>query len=275
MRQLAPGKTLIEAPTAGNSATCKSCAHCPWMAMNALQGVVDCLETRQRRDPRATSRCAAQALGCIDRMLDFVKAATRPSVAQPKPAASCRTSARPERASVPDVRPQRNAASRRASATSATRCSKTSAAATGPASWCPPAGACRPACSCAKTPCCAAATGSKAACGARPARRASTGTTPKAPTDAGRHAWSARIEADARALLTAERPALNFLQLLSGTATTTRRHVRRDRRRLAQPARLRHSRHPQDPARPAPGAEVRGARRRRRRTSAWRCGTAS
>ena len=35
-----------------------------------------------------------------------------------------------------------------------------------------------------------------------------------------------RIEADSRALLTAERPALNFLQLLSGTATATRRHVR-------------------------------------------------
>jgi len=34
------------------------------------------------------------------------------------------------------------------------------------------------------------------------------------------------IEADARALLSAERPALNFLQLLSGTATTTRAHVR-------------------------------------------------
>jgi nicotinate-nucleotide pyrophosphorylase (carboxylating) len=33
------------------------------------------------------------------------------------------------------------------------------------------------------------------------------------------------IEADARALLSAERPALNFLQLLSGTATVTRRHV--------------------------------------------------
>ena len=44
MQQLAPGKTLIEAPTAGNSATCKSCAHCPWMAMNGLQGVVQCLE---------------------------------------------------------------------------------------------------------------------------------------------------------------------------------------------------------------------------------------
>ena len=33
------------------------------------------------------------------------------------------------------------------------------------------------------------------------------------------------IEADARALLSAERPALNFLQLLSATATNTRRHV--------------------------------------------------
>ena len=34
------------------------------------------------------------------------------------------------------------------------------------------------------------------------------------------------VTGDARALLSAERPALNFLQLLSGTATITRRHVR-------------------------------------------------
>ncbi len=34
-----------------------------------------------------------------------------------------------------------------------------------------------------------------------------------------------QIQALARALLSAERPALNFLQLLSGVATTTRRHV--------------------------------------------------
>ena len=60
MRQLAPGKTLIEAPTAGDSATCKSCAHCPWMAMNALQGVVACLEQRQRRDRSCPSPCAAR-----------------------------------------------------------------------------------------------------------------------------------------------------------------------------------------------------------------------
>ena len=34
------------------------------------------------------------------------------------------------------------------------------------------------------------------------------------------------LEGDARALLTGERPSLNFLQLLSGTATATRAHVR-------------------------------------------------
>ena len=71
MRQLAPGKTLIEAPTAGSSATCKSCAHCPWMAMNSLQGLVDCLE-RGSGEILVPEDVRAQALGCIDRMLDFV-----------------------------------------------------------------------------------------------------------------------------------------------------------------------------------------------------------
>ncbi|HRD96601.1 MAG TPA: quinolinate synthase NadA [Rubrivivax sp.] len=73
MRQLAPGKLLIEAPTAGNSATCKSCAHCPWMAMNALQGVVDCLE-QGSGEVRVPEPVRTQALGCIERMLAFVKA---------------------------------------------------------------------------------------------------------------------------------------------------------------------------------------------------------
>ncbi|KQW00556.1 quinolinate synthase NadA [Rhizobacter sp. Root1221] len=72
MRQLAPTKTLIEAPTSGNSATCKSCAHCPWMAMNALQGVVDCLE-QGTGEIFVDEPIRSQALGCIDRMLDFVK----------------------------------------------------------------------------------------------------------------------------------------------------------------------------------------------------------
>ena len=81
MRQLAPGKTLIEAPTAGNSATCKSCAHCPWMAMNALQGVVDCLQ-RGQGEIGVPEPTRSQALGCIERMLDFV--AQHPAaIAQP------------------------------------------------------------------------------------------------------------------------------------------------------------------------------------------------
>jgi quinolinate synthase len=71
MRQLAPAKTLIEAPTAGASATCKSCAHCPWMAMNALQGVVDCLE-RGSGEIHIDAAVRVKALGCIERMLDFV-----------------------------------------------------------------------------------------------------------------------------------------------------------------------------------------------------------
>ncbi|MFM8342973.1 MAG: quinolinate synthase NadA, partial [Betaproteobacteria bacterium] len=70
MRQLAPGKTLLEAPTAGRGATCKSCAHCPWMAMNAVQGVVNCLQHR-RGEIHLNAQVAAGALGCIERMLGF------------------------------------------------------------------------------------------------------------------------------------------------------------------------------------------------------------
>lgn len=73
MRQLAPGKTLIEAPTAGNSATCKSCAHCPWMAMNALQGVVACLE-QGTGEIQVEEGIRAEAQHCIQRMLDFTAA---------------------------------------------------------------------------------------------------------------------------------------------------------------------------------------------------------
>jgi quinolinate synthase len=81
MRQLAPGKTLIEAPTAGNAATCKSCAHCPWMAMNGLQGVIACLENGQGEitvDPAI----ARDAVRCIDRMLAYV--AANPAALAPK-----------------------------------------------------------------------------------------------------------------------------------------------------------------------------------------------
>ncbi|MGI4815993.1 MAG: quinolinate synthase NadA [Janthinobacterium lividum] len=70
MRAAAPGKEFIEAPTAGNSATCKSCAHCPWMAMNGLAGLQNALETGANEiliDPALGLRARVP----IDRMLDF------------------------------------------------------------------------------------------------------------------------------------------------------------------------------------------------------------
>ena len=45
MKKLAGDKQLIEAPTAGVGATCESCAHCPWMAMNSLHNLASVLES--------------------------------------------------------------------------------------------------------------------------------------------------------------------------------------------------------------------------------------
>ena len=77
LRTLNPGKTFIEAPTAGDSATCKSCAHCPWMAMNGLAGVAQVLESLGHGDSNAISVDPAiidRARLPIDRMLAFTAA---------------------------------------------------------------------------------------------------------------------------------------------------------------------------------------------------------
>jgi quinolinate synthase len=73
LRMQNPGKRFIEAPTAGNSATCKSCAHCPWMAMNGLAGLAQVLETGANEiqiDPALGERARLP----IDRMLAFTAA---------------------------------------------------------------------------------------------------------------------------------------------------------------------------------------------------------
>jgi quinolinate synthase len=70
MRLAAPDKEFIEAPTAGNSATCKSCAHCPWMAMNGLANLAAVLE-RGHNEIFVDPAIAARARLPIDRMLDF------------------------------------------------------------------------------------------------------------------------------------------------------------------------------------------------------------
>jgi len=72
MRQIAPGKILIEAPTAGDGATCQSCAHCPWMEMNSLQKLVNVLETGTN-EIKVDHLLAEQARVPIIRMLEFSK----------------------------------------------------------------------------------------------------------------------------------------------------------------------------------------------------------
>ena len=76
LRTLNPGKVFIEAPTAGNSATCKSCAHCPWMAMNGLAGLAHVLETGAH-EVQVDPALGLRARRPIDRMLAFTAAQKR------------------------------------------------------------------------------------------------------------------------------------------------------------------------------------------------------
>ena len=73
MRQLAPGKILLGAPTAGEGATCESCASCPWMEMNTLEKLAQVLETGDN-EIRVTPELDARARVPIQRMLDFARA---------------------------------------------------------------------------------------------------------------------------------------------------------------------------------------------------------
>jgi quinolinate synthase len=76
MRQLAPGKILLSAPTSGEGATCESCARCPWMEMNTLEKLVIALETGAG-EIKVAPELAAKARIPIQRMLDFAKTLKR------------------------------------------------------------------------------------------------------------------------------------------------------------------------------------------------------
>ncbi len=70
MQQMAPQKTLIDVPTGGTSATCVSCAHCPWMAMNGLEGVLHALENKTNEVLLETTLIEKAAVS-LQRMVDF------------------------------------------------------------------------------------------------------------------------------------------------------------------------------------------------------------
>ncbi len=72
MQQAAPDKELIIAPTAGEGATCRSCAHCPWMKMNALEILSEVFE-KDDNEIFVDSELSKQALKPLKRMVDFVK----------------------------------------------------------------------------------------------------------------------------------------------------------------------------------------------------------
>ena len=70
MQQVAPDKEFIAAPTMGEGATCRSCAHCPWMAMNGLDNLLQVLETG-KNEIFVDEAIRVKALRSTQRMLDF------------------------------------------------------------------------------------------------------------------------------------------------------------------------------------------------------------
>ncbi len=70
MQELAPDRTLIEAPTGGVGASCTMCAHCSWMAMNSLQGILDVLE-QGHNEVTVDETVRIKAFESTQRLLDF------------------------------------------------------------------------------------------------------------------------------------------------------------------------------------------------------------
>ena len=70
MQQLCPEKDFYIAPTAGSGATCRSCAHCPWMAMNSLEKIIATLENGDGEIQVSAELCK-KAMLPLQRMLDF------------------------------------------------------------------------------------------------------------------------------------------------------------------------------------------------------------
>lgn len=74
MQQACPDKSLYIAPTAGEGATCRTCAHCPWMAMNGLQAITEALEGNGiEHQIHVDAQLREKALLPLDKMLKFAE----------------------------------------------------------------------------------------------------------------------------------------------------------------------------------------------------------
>ncbi len=72
MHEVAPGKKFIEAPTMGVGATCESCGHCDWMAMNSLEKCLSTLNTG-KNEIRINDKVIEKAKHSIHRLLAFTQ----------------------------------------------------------------------------------------------------------------------------------------------------------------------------------------------------------
>jgi len=72
MKEVAPHKKFIEAPTMGEGADCESCAHCNWMAMNNLEKCLDTLNTGNN-EIHINNQIIDKAKNSIQRLLEFTK----------------------------------------------------------------------------------------------------------------------------------------------------------------------------------------------------------
>jgi len=70
MQQACPDKTLLVAPTSGSGATCRSCANCPWMAMNELENLANVFD-REDTEILVDADLGEKAMLPLQRMLDF------------------------------------------------------------------------------------------------------------------------------------------------------------------------------------------------------------
>ncbi len=73
LKETAPDKNFIIAPTAGNEATCRSCASCPWMSMNTLNAIADSLR-KETNEIIVDEMLAEKAMAPLKKMLNFAEA---------------------------------------------------------------------------------------------------------------------------------------------------------------------------------------------------------
>ncbi len=70
MQQAVPDKTLLIAPTGGSGASCRSCANCPWMGLNSLEHLLECLE-QGSNEVEVDPLLGRQAFRSLERMMKF------------------------------------------------------------------------------------------------------------------------------------------------------------------------------------------------------------